>query len=146
MKIIETNIEVDAPLDVVYSCWTNFRELPKFLDEVHSVSRRGGNQLRWRAEIFGATREGDIEIEELIPNKLISWRSASGARNSGALEFEGIDFNRTNIVFCLIYEEESAVGENSTNDWEAFKVLADRWLNHFKTYIKQQKTGVLQRY
>jgi len=139
MKIAATSIDVDAPLEVTFNYFTDFEALPQFLYNVTEVRRLSENRFHWRGEISCTEiKEGEIEIEELIPSKLIRWRSVFGPRNSGILEFESPHFNKTSIMFFLIYEPEGEV-EKEADAWGIYKVQVDLWLNDFKEFVHQRQ-------
>src|SRR5436190_19632080 len=82
---VEKDLTINAPIDKVYSMWTDFENFPSFMKHVESVTRTGDNKLHWRARIGPVTKEWDAEIKGMAPNRSITWHSTSGAENQGAV-------------------------------------------------------------
>ena len=53
VKEITHDIEVHAPLYVVYDQWTQFEEFPRFMEGVVEVRQEDDRRLLWRAQIGG---------------------------------------------------------------------------------------------
>ena len=80
MPKLKKSIEVAVPVRVAYDQWTQFEEFPRFMEGVESVKQLDDRRLRWRANVAGKVEEWDAEIVEQTPDRVISWRSTSGAR------------------------------------------------------------------
>src|SRR5436853_7751991 len=109
MESIEKVIEVDAPITTVYNQWTQFEDFPKFMEGVEQVQQLDNRRLHWVAEIGGTRKEWDAEIFEQIPDERIAWRSTTGARNSGMVNFKPVGDNRTQISLKLNYAPEGVM-------------------------------------
>src|SRR5262245_150856 len=101
MDHVEKSIEVDAPLRTVYNQWTQFEEFPRFMQGVEEVKQLDDKRLSWRAEVGGKVIEWDAEIFEQIPDQRIAWRSVTGPLNSGMVNFEPVNPNRTRVCLKL---------------------------------------------
>lgn len=93
--VLEDSIEIPAPLAEVYRRWSDFPHFPQFMANVEEVLPRGGNRYHWVARIFGVQQEWDAEVTENTPERVVSWRSISGAYNAGAVTFFGQGDKRT---------------------------------------------------
>jgi uncharacterized membrane protein len=107
MERIEKEIEVTAPLRVVYNQWTQFEEFPRFMEGVQEVRQLDDKRLFWRAEILGKKLEWEAEIFEQIPDQRIAWRSIMGKSNAGAVYFTGLG-DKTRVRLVLDYEPQGA--------------------------------------
>src|SRR5205085_4642647 len=87
MPTVKKSIEVDVPVRVAYDQWTQFEEFPRFMEGVEAVQQLDDKKLHWRAKVAGKVEEWDAEISEQMPDKVIAWRSTSGARNEGIVRF-----------------------------------------------------------
>ena len=135
MATIEKSIEVDVPVGMAYNQWTQFEELPKFMDGVESVTQNDDAHLRWVAEIGGKRHEWEAEITEQKPDQKIAWRAVDGHYNSGTVTFEPVSENETRINVVMEHETEgmveslgSALGADSRRvkgDLERFKELVE---------------------
>jgi uncharacterized membrane protein len=82
---IEKDITVNAPVEQVYSLWTDFENFPSFMKHVDSVKKTGEDTLHWKAQLGPITKEWDAKIQGLVPNRTVTWRSTTGADNAGAV-------------------------------------------------------------
>ena len=78
MAHVEKEIEVDKPVDQVYSQWTQFEEFPQFMENVEQVRQLDDKHLEWKARVAGTDRQWKAEIIEQKPNLVIAWRSITG--------------------------------------------------------------------
>ena len=106
MESIEKAIEIDLPLRTVYDQWTQFEEFPKFMSGVTEVTQLDDKRLHWKANIAGRTEEWDAEITEQLPDAKIAWRSTTGAKNAGSVEFDKIADGRTRVRLTIFYVPE----------------------------------------
>jgi uncharacterized membrane protein len=137
METIEKSIEVDAPVNAVYNQWTQFEEFPRFMEGVEEVRQLDDKRLHWKAEIAGKAKEWDAEIFEQVPDQRIAWRSVTGAKNSGMVNFFPIGTNTTRVTLALNYEPEGAVEKMG----DALGVVSGKIegdLKRFKDFIETQ--------
>ena len=103
---IMKTINVDAPVDVVYSLWSNFDYFPQFMSNVLEVKRGDGNMSHWKVRgPAGTTVEWDAEITRMEPNEMIAWRSTEDATvpNAGYVIFEPNEQGGTEVTVRLSY-------------------------------------------
>ena len=84
-------ITVNRSPDEVYAFWRDFGNLPRFMDNVESVTATGEGRSHWKVKApLGGTVEWDAEIVEDRPGEIISWRSLENAdvKNAGTVRFE----------------------------------------------------------
>jgi len=135
METIEKSIEVDQPVSVVYDQWTQFEDFPQFMEGVKEVQQLDDKRLRWKAEVAGKIKEWDAEIFEQIPDQRIAWRSRTGTKNSGMINFQPIGPNRTCIRLHLAYEPEGAA-ENIGDTLGVVSARVSGDLKRFKKFIE----------
>src|SRR4051812_40144977 len=104
MERIEKSIEVHVPVNVAYNQWTQFEEFPKFMEGIREVRQKDDRHVHWIAEIGGKRKEWDAEITEQVPDSRIAWRSTSGARNDGIVQFSPVSQNDTRITLHMDYD------------------------------------------
>jgi uncharacterized membrane protein len=109
---VEKSVTIDKPVEELFRFWSDFENLPRFLNHLESVRAISGpsNQSslaslasltsltgrpsrisHWVARLpAGMKVEWDAEIINEAPNKLIAWRSLEGAGvpNAGSVRFE----------------------------------------------------------
>jgi uncharacterized membrane protein len=109
MAEVKESIEVDVPVSTAYNQWTQFEEFPRFMENVESVTQLDDTHLRWVAEVGGKREEWKAEITQQLPDQLIAWRALEGRENSGRIEFEPLEANRTRINVTMTWEPEGLV-------------------------------------
>lgn len=137
MAHVEKTIEVDVPVRTAYNQWTQFEEFPRFMEGVEEVRQMGDKRLHWRAKVAGKEEEWDAEIVEQTPDRVVSWRSTTGAENSGAITFTPIDANRTRISANIGYDPEGLV-ETVGDKLGFMDRRVDGDLKRFKDFIEQR--------
>src|SRR5687768_1240456 len=137
MHNIEHSIVVDAPVNSVYNQWTQFEDFPQFMEGVQEVRQHGDKRLFWRAEIAGKVKEWEAEIFEQIPDQRIAWRSITGEKNSGMVNFYAVGMDKTRIELKLNYDPEGALEKVG----DALGVVSRRVkgdLGRFKAFIERR--------
>lgn len=136
--VIET-VEVHAPLSEVYNQWTQFEEFPKFMETVERVEQKDATHLHWTASIAGRKVEWDAEVTEQQPDKVIAWKSTSGATNSGRVEFTGHD-DHAHITLHMDIEPDTTT-EKLGDATGLLQRQVRKDLDRFKTLIEERGTA-----
>jgi uncharacterized membrane protein len=136
MERVEKEVEVDAPVTVVYNQFTQFEEFPEFMEGVTNVRQLDDRRLYWSAEIFGQEFDWDSELYEQVPDTSLRWRSTSGKKNEGGVYFTpNGDKSRVRLVF----EYEPADYGDKTAEVKAF---FETWvagnLQRFRDFIERR--------
>ncbi len=98
---VEASVLINQPLEELYTFWRDFRNLPRFMQNLVSIDVRDDNRSHWVAKaINSSTVEWDAEIFNEIPNQLIAWRSTEDADivNAGSVRFEKAPGDRGTFV------------------------------------------------
>lgn len=132
---VEEAIEVDVPVSTAYNQWTQFEELPKFMESVHEVRQLDDRHLHWRASVAGKEEEWDAEITEQIPDQRIAWRSTGGVHNAGAVTFHKISDSKTRIMLQMDYDPRS-IDEKIGNALGLVKMQTKSNLRRFKKLVE----------
>jgi uncharacterized membrane protein len=106
MATIERSIEVDVPAQTAYNQWTQFEELPQFMDGVAAVRRLDDRHLHWVAEFGGSRHEWDAEITEQLPDERVAWRNTDGKENAGVVTFHKLSPERSRIMVQMDFVPE----------------------------------------
>jgi uncharacterized membrane protein len=131
------SIEVDVPVSTAYNQWTQFEEFPRFMSGVLEVRQLDDTRLHWRAKIGGKEEEWDAEITEQIPDRLIAWRSTTGARNEGIVTFRPVSPSSTGIDLRLAYEPRGLL-ETVGDALGAVSMRVSGNLQRFKQFIERR--------
>lgn len=140
MESIEKSIDVNVPVRVAYDQWTQFEEFPRFMEGVKEVHQHGDKRLHWRAEVGGREKEWESEIFEQIPDERIAWRSISGAKNSGMINFAPLGPNQCRVNLRLNYDPEGAA-ESIGDFLGVVKARVAGDLKRFKEFIEERQTA-----
>ncbi|TFW07146.1 SRPBCC family protein [Oxalobacteraceae bacterium OM1] len=139
---VEEAIEVEVPVSTAYNQFTQFEDLPKFMDSVHEVRQLDDKHLHWRASIAGKEQEWDAEITEQIPDKRIAWRSIGGVQNAGVVTFHKLGNNKTRVMLQMDYNP-STIDEKVGDALGFVKIQTKLNLKRFKQLVENrgQETG-----
>jgi uncharacterized membrane protein len=132
---VEEAIEVDVPVRTAYNQWTQFEDLPKFMDSVHEVRQLDDKHLHWRASIAGKEEEWDAEITEQIPDKRIAWRSIGGVQNAGVVTFHKLSDDKTRVMLQMDYNPRS-IDEKIGDALGFVKIQTKNNLRRFKQLVE----------
>jgi uncharacterized membrane protein len=102
---LEKTINIAAPLERVYSLWTNCENFPFFMSRVLEVRDLGNGRSHWVVRGPGKTTvEWNAVITENVPNRVIAWESEPGAlvAHTGTVHFEA-NGNATRIQIRFSY-------------------------------------------
>jgi uncharacterized membrane protein len=103
---LEQAVVIKRPRDELFQFWRDFENLPRFMDNLESVTILGPRRSHWVAKGPAGTRvEWDAEIEQEIENELISWRSLPGADvdQVGSVHFSPVHNGGTEVRVILRY-------------------------------------------
>lgn len=137
MERLEKSIEVRCPLRTVYNQWTQFEDLPRFMEDIQEVRQLDDTHLHWRASVNGKDKEWQAEITEQVPDQRISWRSTNGATNSGTVRFEPIDAERTRVRVAMAYEPQGFT-ESLGDALGVVSRHVEKSLENFKEFVEQR--------
>lgn len=110
---VEKSVTINAPAQQVYAFWRNFENLPRFMNNLESVTMHDDKRSRWVAKGPAGTKvDWEAEIINEIPNELIGWRSTEGSQvdNAGSVHFTPAPGNRgTEVKVVLRYDPPAGV-------------------------------------
>jgi len=116
---VHETIEVDAPVEDVYSYWSDFENFPSFMSNIEEVSMIDQDNSHWRVKgPLGKSVEFDARTTEMNPNRGIGWNTTGGeVMTSGEVRFEEITPGRTRVDVTMNYADPpgGAVGETVAN-------------------------------
>jgi uncharacterized protein YndB with AHSA1/START domain len=79
MQRVEKVIEIDAPVERVFSFFSDFENFPRWMRHIRDVHYSGRRYTRWTAEApLGTSVEWEAETVAFDPPRLIAWRSVRG--------------------------------------------------------------------
>jgi uncharacterized membrane protein len=148
--LIGRSVTIDRPREELYSFWRDFRNLPRFMHNVHSVTIKDPIHSHWVIEAPGGkTVEWDSKITQDEVGRVIAWESLEGAsvRNSGKVEFlDSPDSRGTVVRVTLTYDPPAgAVGKLIARLFQKEpKVQARQDLRRFKQLMETGEIATAQ--
>lgn len=135
---ITEDIDVGAPLDLVYRQWTEYAQFPGFMKKVEQADQTADEKVQWKAQVFWSHRSWEATIVEQVPFDHIVWRS-KGAKGhiDGAVSFHELAPNLTRIVVVLEYHPKGLFERTGTL-WRAQGRRARLELKHFRRHVMTQ--------
>ncbi|HWA74040.1 MAG TPA: SRPBCC family protein [Polyangiaceae bacterium] len=140
-------ITINRPPDEVYRFWHNLENLPHVLSHLESV-RVEGERSHWRAKLPpGLSVEWSAQLEQDVPNELISWRSLPGGvlQNHGRVRFTPAPGGRgTELHVSLAFEAlGGALGAAFAKLWGSLPT--DQLRADLKRFKQVMETGSVMR-
>ena len=135
--VINQAIDVDRDVQTVYNQWTQFEDFPRFMDGVEEVRQLTDTRLRWKTKVGPAERQWEAEIDEQIPDRIISWRGDGDVKNAGKVTFQPLGPDRTRVDVTMAYDKEGFLEQVG----DAFGVPDRRVagdLERFKEFIESR--------
>ena len=69
---VEGSIEIEAPVETVYSYWETLENLPNFMANVQEVTPTGTDTTHWRVKgPFGKTLEWEAQTTQVGARRLL---------------------------------------------------------------------------
>jgi uncharacterized membrane protein len=102
---VEKSITVNRSPKELYRFWRNFENLPRFMENLESVTQLDGNRSHWVAKGPGGAKvEWDAEIYNEKEGELIAWRSLPNAdiTNAGSVHFDEAPGGRGTYVKVVL--------------------------------------------
>jgi uncharacterized membrane protein len=133
----EKTIDVTVPIRTAYDQWTQFESFPQFMEGVEAVRQLDDKRLEWRAKVAGKTQKWTAEITEQTPDRVIAWRSTSGAENTGRVSFMAVDPMTTRVTVEIGYDPKGVV-EKAGDAMGAMDRRVEGDLERFKQFIEER--------
>ncbi len=82
-------VEVDVPIDLVWSLWSDLEQMPRWMKWIDSVKvlEDKPELSRWKLATGGLNFTWLSRILNIVPNQIIQWESVDGLPNRGAVRF-----------------------------------------------------------
>lgn len=133
-NIVE-EIDIGAPLELVYDQWTRFTDFPQFMKKVKNVEQTSDEKTEWKAQVFWSHRSWDATIIEQVPYEKIVWRSKGQKGHvDGAVTFHELTPDLTKVVLVLAYHPQGLF-ERTGNIWRAQGRRVRLELKHFRRHV-----------
>ena len=104
---VQESIEVQVPLQDVFTYWSNLENFPQIMSNIEEV-RVAGDTSHWKVKgPLGKTVEFDARTTEMSPERGIAWNSTNDndVETSGQVRFEEVAEGRTRIDVTMNYAD-----------------------------------------
>ena len=133
-NIIE-EIDIGAPIEIVYNQWTQFQDFSGFMKKVDSVDQEEDEQVSFKAQVLWSHRTWKATIVDQVPEKHIVWRSSGQkGRVDGAVTFHELAPDLTRVLVVLEYHPQGLF-ERTGNMWRAQGRRVRLELKHFRRHV-----------
>ena len=139
--IISEEIDIGAPVSVVYNQWTQFQDFAGFMKKVEHAEldepEEEGEEVNveFKAQVFWSHRRWEGTILEQVPDERITWRSQGEKGHvDGTVTFHEIAPRLTRLVVVLEYYPQGFM-ERTGNIWRAQGRRARLELKHFRRHV-----------
>src|ERR671921_2464909 len=142
---VEGNIEIEAPVETVYSYWETLENLPQFMANVQEITPTGPDTAHWRVKgPFGRTLEWEAQTTQKEHNSAIGWNSTQGeVGTSGEVRFlEAGQPGRTLVEVQMNFAEPPGgkVGEVASRVIANPKLQLEQDLRNLKDILEGEAT------
>jgi uncharacterized membrane protein len=137
-------VEVDAPIDLVWSLWSNLEQMPLWMKWIDSVKvlEDQPDLSRWKLNTGGLEFTWLSRIVKIVPHQIIEWESIDGLPNRGAIRF--YDRKSSSIVkLTIAYAIPGILGKIMDNLFlgRAVESTIKADLERFRDYARKAKAG-----
>jgi len=137
-------VEVDAPIDLVWSLWSDLEQMPRWMKWISSVKvlEDDPELSRWKLNTGGLEFTWLSRILKMVPQQIIQWESVDGLPNRGAIRF--YDRHNTSIVkLSISYAIPGILGKIMDNLFlgRAVESTIKADLERFRDYALQVKAA-----
>ena len=140
-------VEVEAPIDLVWSLWADLEQMPRWMKWIDSVTVPKDNPeiSLWKLNTGGLEFTWKSRILKVVPNQIIQWESVDGLPNQGAVRF--YDRHDSSIVkLSVAYAIPGIIGKIMDNLFlgKAVESTIKADLERFREYALQLKSNTPQ--
>lgn len=133
-------VEVNAPIDLVWDLWSDLEQMPRWMKWIDSVNILADNPnlSRWKLASGGFQFSWLSRIVKLETHQIIQWESVDGLPNRGAVRF--YDRHHTSIVrLTVAYAIPGILGKIMDNLFlgQIVESTLKADLERFKEYTQQ---------
>ena len=83
---LEKSVQIGRPIEDVFHAWSDFANLPRLVRLVEEV-RVQGKRSHWKMRLNDRSFEWNAELTQNIPNQALGWKSISGPKHTGRINF-----------------------------------------------------------
>jgi uncharacterized membrane protein len=131
---LEKSLQIGKPVEAVFEAWSRLENLPRYTRLVQEV-RTEGNRSHWTLNLGARLIRWDAEITQSIPNEAIGWKSISGPKHTGRIDFSPIGDDAL-IHITMNYMPPKQMGRLFSPIWGRLENYIDQALRDFKASLE----------
>jgi uncharacterized membrane protein len=135
---VQLDIDIGAPIRVVYNEWTQFEDWPQFMHRLQNAVQLDDTHVRFETRIWGISKEFTAEIVEQRPDERIQWRVTDGVTHTGVVTFHELAPRLTRVEVSLDIEPGTLI-EKAGRGLRHVKRAVRADLARFKAYVLMQE-------
>jgi uncharacterized membrane protein len=135
---IQQDIDIGAPIDMVYKHWTQYEKWPEFMHRLQNVSQEDDEHVAFKTKIWGISKEFKAEIVENEPGERIKWKVTDGVTHAGVVTFHELGPRLTRVEVNLDVQPGSLI-EKAARGMRHVKRAVRADLARFKAYVLMEK-------
>lgn len=133
---LEKSVQIGRPRAEVFDAWSRLDELPRKISFVESV-RESGGRSHWAVNIDGKAFEWDAETTQDIEGQAIGWKSLSGPKHTGRINFAELG-NDTLVHVVINYQPPMGLGTLFTPAGARLERYIEQALRDFKSSLERK--------
>ena len=99
-------VEVEAPIDLVWNLWSDLEQMPRWMKWIDSVKVVEGQPelSRWKLNTGGLEFSWLSRNIKVVPQQIIQWESVGGLPNTGAIRFydrKGSSIVKLSVAYAI---------------------------------------------
>lgn len=142
---VHESVEVQAPLQDVFTYWSNFENFPNFMSNIEEVRMTGQDTSHWRVKgPLGKSVEFDAKTTEMDPSRGIGWNTVDGEiMTSGEVRLDEVSPGRTRVEVTMNYADPPGgkVGEAVANVLSDPEKSMKEDLQNFSRIVERGELG-----
>ncbi|MER6245149.1 SRPBCC family protein [Streptomyces griseorubiginosus] len=107
-SLVET-VDIEAPVAVAWSLWSDVTRWPAFLSHVRLVDRLDERRFAWQLQLPGVDRNFVAELTEVVPEDRIAWRTVEGVHHAGVVTFHRLSDTSSRVTLQIEYDPQGFI-------------------------------------
>ncbi|MFI6344086.1 SRPBCC family protein [Streptomyces sp. NPDC050560] len=134
-------VDVEAPVSVSWSLWSDVTRWPYFLHHVERVDPIDESLFAWKLSVVGAEKMFVSELTEVVPEDRIAWHTTQGVQHAGVVTFHRLSDTTSRVALQIEYEPHGFV-EHLGALTNLDSTLANYDLGQFQRLAEETAKGV----
>lgn len=111
-------VDVEAPMDLVWSLWSDLEQMPQWMKWIDSVELLADqpDMSRWKLASGVWEFTWLSRTVKVVPHQILQWESVDGLPNRGAIRFYGHQGSST-VKMNLSYSVPNVLARFMENGW-----------------------------